>query len=231
MPVNFGSFDAIIGMDWLAKYQEIIVCAEKIVSNPMEMKLFLAHVTTKEVEDNSEKKRLKDVPIVRDFPKVFPEDFPGLPPTRQVEFQIDLVPGAAPVASGCRIDGHLLEMKELVFEDPKTNDQNLSPEEGSRFERGDNKNIFSTVEQKLCSGTKPLALPEMKAKILSHTAMLQRREERDQPVISSSLSHDIGLDLPKQILNAQTEAWKSENLKNEYVGGMLVENAKKQNAD
>ncbi|GJU08837.1 putative reverse transcriptase domain-containing protein [Tanacetum coccineum] len=73
---------------------------------------FLAHVTTKEVEDNSEKKRLKDVPIVRDFPKVFPEDFPGLPPTRQVEFQIDLVPGAAPVA---RVPYRLApsEMKEL----------------------------------------------------------------------------------------------------------------------
>ncbi|GJU93041.1 putative reverse transcriptase domain-containing protein [Tanacetum coccineum] len=51
-----------------------------------------------EAEDKSEKKRLKGVPIVQDFPKVFPEDLPGLPPTRQVEFQIDLVPGAAPVA-------------------------------------------------------------------------------------------------------------------------------------
>ncbi|GKC72074.1 putative reverse transcriptase domain-containing protein [Tanacetum coccineum] len=51
-----------------------------------------------ETEDKSEEKRLKDVPTVRDFPKVFPEDLPGLPPTRQVEFQIDLVPGAAPMA-------------------------------------------------------------------------------------------------------------------------------------
>ncbi|GJY79177.1 hypothetical protein Tco_0484978 [Tanacetum coccineum] len=53
--------------------------------------IFLAHVTAKEVEDKLEKKRLKDVPIVRDFPKVFPEDLLSLPPTRQVEFQIDLV--------------------------------------------------------------------------------------------------------------------------------------------
>ncbi|GJV65257.1 putative reverse transcriptase domain-containing protein [Tanacetum coccineum] len=60
--------------------------------------VFLAHVTTKEIEDKSEKKRLEDVSIVQDFPEVFPEDLPGLPPTRQVEFQIDLVPGAAPVA-------------------------------------------------------------------------------------------------------------------------------------
>ncbi|GJT76314.1 putative reverse transcriptase domain-containing protein [Tanacetum coccineum] len=74
--------------------------------------IFLAHVTAKEVEDKSEKKRLEDVPIVQDFPEVFPEDLPGLPPTRQVEFQIDLVPGAAPVA---RAPYRLApsEMKEL----------------------------------------------------------------------------------------------------------------------
>ncbi|GKF22228.1 hypothetical protein Tco_0074550 [Tanacetum coccineum] len=54
--------------------------------------VFLAHVTTKEIEDKSEKKRLEDVPIVKDFPNVFPEDLPGLPQTRQVEFQIDTTP-------------------------------------------------------------------------------------------------------------------------------------------
>nr|GFB04463.1 retrovirus-related Pol polyprotein from transposon 17.6 [Tanacetum cinerariifolium] len=75
--------------------------------------IFLAHVTTKEVEDKSEKKRLEDVPIVRNFPEVFPEDLSGLPPIRPVEFQIDLVPGAAPVA---RAPYRLApsEMKELV---------------------------------------------------------------------------------------------------------------------
>ncbi|GKE87131.1 putative reverse transcriptase domain-containing protein [Tanacetum coccineum] len=41
---------------------------------------------------------MEDVPVIHDFPKVFPEEFPGLPPPRQVEFRIDLVPGAAPVA-------------------------------------------------------------------------------------------------------------------------------------
>ncbi|GKA71443.1 putative reverse transcriptase domain-containing protein [Tanacetum coccineum] len=74
--------------------------------------VFLAHVTTKEVEDKSEKKRLEDVPIVRDFLEEFPEDLSGLPPTRQVEFQIDLVPGVVPVA---RAPYRLApsEMKEL----------------------------------------------------------------------------------------------------------------------
>ncbi|GKG42641.1 hypothetical protein Tco_0476939, partial [Tanacetum coccineum] len=126
-----GSFDAIISMDWLEKYQAIIVCAEKIIHIPWgnetlivhgdrsnqghEARLhiisysktqeymlkgcpvFLANVTTNEVEDRSEKKRLEDVPIVQDFPEVLHEDLQGLPPTRQVEFQIDLIPGATPV--------------------------------------------------------------------------------------------------------------------------------------
>nr|GFB20603.1 putative reverse transcriptase domain-containing protein [Tanacetum cinerariifolium] len=74
--------------------------------------VFLAHVTTKEAEGKSEKKRLENVPIVRDFPEVFTEDLSGLPPTRQVVFQIDLIPGAAPVA---RVPYRLApsEMKEL----------------------------------------------------------------------------------------------------------------------
>ncbi|GJS73091.1 putative reverse transcriptase domain-containing protein [Tanacetum coccineum] len=60
--------------------------------------IFLAQVRKKETKDKLEEKRLEDVPIVRDFSEVFPADFPGLPLTRQVEFQIDLVPGAAPIA-------------------------------------------------------------------------------------------------------------------------------------
>ncbi|GJU75056.1 putative reverse transcriptase domain-containing protein [Tanacetum coccineum] len=147
MPVEMGSFDAIIGMDWLSKYSAVIDCAKKIVRIPSGSEIlivrgdgcseghrtrlniisctkvqkyllkgshvFLAHVTTKEIEDKSEKKRLEDVPIVKDFPDVFPEDLPGLPQTRQVEFHIDLVPGAAPVA---RAPYRLApsEMKELA---------------------------------------------------------------------------------------------------------------------
>ncbi|GJZ58579.1 putative reverse transcriptase domain-containing protein [Tanacetum coccineum] len=59
--------------------------------------VYLAQVMAKKSDDELEEKRLEDVPIVHDFSKVFPEDLPGLPPTRQVEFQIDLVPGAAHV--------------------------------------------------------------------------------------------------------------------------------------
>nr|GFC48472.1 reverse transcriptase domain-containing protein [Tanacetum cinerariifolium] len=60
--------------------------------------VFLVNITTKTINDKSKEKQLEDVPIVPDFSEVFLEDLPGLPPTRQVEFQIDLIPGAAPVA-------------------------------------------------------------------------------------------------------------------------------------
>ncbi|GJS81583.1 putative reverse transcriptase domain-containing protein [Tanacetum coccineum] len=101
MLVEPGSFDAVIGMDWLANHHAVIVCDEKIVRIPYGdevARFFLAQITKKETEDKSEEKRLEDVPTVRDFSEVFPEDLHGLPPSRQVEFQIDLVPGAAPVA-------------------------------------------------------------------------------------------------------------------------------------
>nr|GFB02950.1 putative reverse transcriptase domain-containing protein [Tanacetum cinerariifolium] len=75
--------------------------------------VFLANVTTKEAKDKSEEKRLEDVPIVRDFPEVFLEDLPGIPPARLVEFQIDMVLGVVPVA---RAPYRLApsEMKELA---------------------------------------------------------------------------------------------------------------------
>ncbi|GJX89021.1 putative reverse transcriptase domain-containing protein [Tanacetum coccineum] len=146
MPVELGSFDVIIGMDWLRRCHAVIVCDEKLVRIPYGnetlifhgnesndgresrltiiscskaqeymakgCQIFLAQISAKKEEDKSEGKQLKDVPIVRDFPEVFPEDLPGLPPTRPVEFQIDLIPGAAPVA---RAPYRLApsEMKEL----------------------------------------------------------------------------------------------------------------------
>nr|GEY43950.1 hypothetical protein [Tanacetum cinerariifolium] len=98
MPVELGSFDVIIGMDWLVKYHALIVCDEKVVRIPYGDEVYLAQVTSKKAEDNSEEKRLEDVPIVREFSKAFPKDLPGLPLARQVKFQIDLVLSAAPVA-------------------------------------------------------------------------------------------------------------------------------------
>nr|GEZ99900.1 hypothetical protein [Tanacetum cinerariifolium] len=98
MPVVLGSFDVIIGMDWLVKYYALIVCDKKVVCIPYGDKVYLAQVTSKKAEDKLEDKRLEDVPIVREFPKVFSEDMPRLPLARQVKFQIDLLPSVAPVA-------------------------------------------------------------------------------------------------------------------------------------
>ncbi|GJY92091.1 putative reverse transcriptase domain-containing protein [Tanacetum coccineum] len=89
MPIELGSFDAIIGMDWLVKYQAIIVCAEKIVRIPWGNETLIVHG---DGSNRGNKARL--------------------PSTRQVEFQIDLILGAAPVArEPYRLA--LSEMKEL----------------------------------------------------------------------------------------------------------------------
>nr|GEV33975.1 putative reverse transcriptase domain-containing protein [Tanacetum cinerariifolium] len=76
----------------------IILCTKTQKYIKKGCQTFLAQVTKKEIEDKSADKRFEDVPIVWDFPKVFPEDLPRLPPTQKVEFQIDLVPGAVSVA-------------------------------------------------------------------------------------------------------------------------------------
>ncbi|GKC15254.1 putative reverse transcriptase domain-containing protein [Tanacetum coccineum] len=118
IPVELGSFDVIIGMDWLAKYHTLIDCDKKVICIPYGdevliiqgddydgrsksklniisytkthkyiqkgCQVYLAQVTSKKTKDKSEEKRLKDVPIVREFPEVFPEDLPRLPPARQM---------------------------------------------------------------------------------------------------------------------------------------------------
>ncbi|GJU39011.1 putative reverse transcriptase domain-containing protein [Tanacetum coccineum] len=93
------SFDVIIGMDWLAKYHAVIVCAEKIVRIPFGDEILIVRDGTRlNIISCTKEKRLEDVPVVQEFPEFFPEDLPGIPPTRQLEFRIDLVPGATPVA-------------------------------------------------------------------------------------------------------------------------------------
>ncbi|GKB55653.1 putative reverse transcriptase domain-containing protein [Tanacetum coccineum] len=70
MPIELGSFDVIIGMDWLSMYHAVIYLLKGC-------HVFLAHVTIKEAKDKLKEKRLKDVPIVQDSPEVFLEDLPG----------------------------------------------------------------------------------------------------------------------------------------------------------
>nr|GFA18286.1 putative reverse transcriptase domain-containing protein [Tanacetum cinerariifolium] len=112
MPIELGTFDVIISMDWYVEQDAVIVCGKKVVHVPYKNKtlviegdrgasllkliscikarkfiekgsqLFVAHVTEKEPQE----KQIEDVPVIRDFPEVFPNDLPGLPPPRQVEF-------------------------------------------------------------------------------------------------------------------------------------------------
>nr|GEU41112.1 putative reverse transcriptase domain-containing protein [Tanacetum cinerariifolium] len=99
MPIKLGSFDVVIGMDWLSKYHARIICDEKVVHIPInDETLIIQGGRTQVMEKQSDEKRPEDIPVVRKFPEIFPKDLPGLPPVRQVEFQIDLILGATPVA-------------------------------------------------------------------------------------------------------------------------------------
>ncbi|GJW57635.1 reverse transcriptase domain-containing protein [Tanacetum coccineum] len=82
MPIKLGSFDIVIGMDWLSKYNSIIIYDEKVVHIPIDGETLI--IRAQVMEKKSDEKRLEDIPVVREFPKVFPEDLPGLPPIRQI---------------------------------------------------------------------------------------------------------------------------------------------------
>ncbi|GJZ27678.1 putative reverse transcriptase domain-containing protein [Tanacetum coccineum] len=229
--------------------------------------------------------------------EVFPEDLPGIPPPRQVEFRIDSVPGVAPVARAAyRLATS--EMKELSEQLKELSDKGfIRPRNEKRL----------PISKKLLEGKKGLQAKEKAkswgkqrytyASTSSSTSSYQRscpqttaaplgadcgllltcpnnlncpslifvrskdlealsvwnellsdydceihyhpgkanvvadalsRKERDQSLRVRALVMPIGLDLPKKILNAQTEARKPRNLKNKDVGGMLIENSKDQ---
>ncbi|GJT41177.1 hypothetical protein Tco_0941042 [Tanacetum coccineum] len=114
-----GSFDVIVGIDWLSKRKFVIVCHEKVVEIPLEgsRKLRVQGERTLGVAKalmnvKVDEPKVGDIFVVKDFVDVFPEDFSGLPPQRHVEFRIDLVQGATSVAkSPYRLAP--LEMQEL----------------------------------------------------------------------------------------------------------------------
>ncbi|KAK1422572.1 hypothetical protein QVD17_17855 [Tagetes erecta] len=139
IPIELREFDVIIGMDWLSQHHASIVCNQKIVQfmSPIGEQVciygerksnitvcsmakarnylkhghqaFLAYVTDKETKG----KELDQIPVVNEFSDVFPDELSGVPPEREIEFKIDLVPGANPVAkSPYRLAPS--EMKELM---------------------------------------------------------------------------------------------------------------------
>ncbi|GJU86289.1 putative reverse transcriptase domain-containing protein [Tanacetum coccineum] len=99
-----GSFDVIVGMDWLSYHRAVMDCYEKIVRIPLPNGEILKVQGERLEKDprslaciKANEKKLDDIRVVQDFPEVFPDDLSGLPPVREIEFRIDLIPGASPV--------------------------------------------------------------------------------------------------------------------------------------
>nr|GEX32731.1 putative reverse transcriptase domain-containing protein [Tanacetum cinerariifolium] len=288
MPVELGSFDVIIDMDWLAKYHALIVCDEKVVFIPYGDELliirgnncdggsklniisctktqkyiqkgcqvYLAQVTSKKAKDKLEEKRLEDVSIVQEFLEVLPEDLPGLSHVRQVEFQIDLVLGDAPVARAMyRLAP--AEMKELsthegIHVDPakieaiKDWESPKTPTEIRQFlglavtthdlSKVHEKN-YTTHDLELGAvvfalkmwrhylyGTKCIVFTDHKS--LQHILDQKELNMRQRHWLEllrdyDSLVMTIRLELPKQILSAQSKAKKEENFINKDLQGMI----------
>nr|GEW60357.1 retrotransposon protein, putative, Ty3-gypsy subclass [Tanacetum cinerariifolium] len=370
MPVELGSFNDIIGMDWLAKYHAVIVCVEKIVHIPWgneivivhgdrsdkgnETRLniisctkmqkymlkgchvFLAHVTTKETEDKSEKKRLEDLRVrEKDIPKTAFR-------TRYSHYEFQVMPYGLTNASAVfmdlinRVCKPYLDKFMIVFiddiliysENKKEHEEHLKAilellKKEKLYAKFSNANfgfpsapilalpkgsedfvVYCNASNKglgdvLMQREKLIAYASRQLKIheknyMTHDLELElvvfalkiwrhylyetnctvftdhkslqhildqkelnmrqchwlelvsdydceiryhpgkenvvadalSKKEQIKPIRVRSLVMTIGLELPKQILNAQTEARKPKNIKNEDVGGMLVENSK-----
>ncbi|GJY02810.1 putative reverse transcriptase domain-containing protein [Tanacetum coccineum] len=101
IPFGHGSFDVIIGMYWLSNYKAKIICHEKVARIPLPNGKVL-RVIGERPEEKARflmgVKKQEEIVVVRDFPEVFPDDLSGLPPIREIEFRIELIPGATPVA-------------------------------------------------------------------------------------------------------------------------------------
>ncbi|GKE25737.1 putative reverse transcriptase domain-containing protein, partial [Tanacetum coccineum] len=105
IPFGSGSFDVIIGMDWLSDNKAEIICHEKLVRIPL-LDGKVLRVLGEKLEEKmrqlmsakANEKKQEEIVVVKDFPKVFSDDLSGLPPVREIEFQIELIPGATPVA-------------------------------------------------------------------------------------------------------------------------------------
>nr|GEV17008.1 putative reverse transcriptase domain-containing protein [Tanacetum cinerariifolium] len=184
--------------------------------------VFLANISATKDEDKSKGKRLEDLPVVQEFPKVFPEDFPGIPPTRQVEFQINLVHGAAPVAwAPYRLAPS--KMKELSEQLQELTDKGFIRPMKNRYPLRRIDDLFDQLQGS-----------SIYSKIDLRSGYHHKKEHEGH------LKQILNL-LKKEELYAKfskCEFWISrvqflgyvidcrENIKNEDVCGMLIENAK-----
>jgi hypothetical protein len=123
LKMPFREFDVILGMDWLHRHDVKLECRLKEVTlrqpDGKEVVMYgisnslRNHISFMEAKklvrkgceayliyamEKKEEPRVEDIETVRDFPDVFPEKLPGLPPEREVEFAIDLIPGSTPIS-------------------------------------------------------------------------------------------------------------------------------------
>ncbi|GJV51409.1 putative reverse transcriptase domain-containing protein [Tanacetum coccineum] len=259
--------------------------------------------------DCPERKNQSHKNQIGDFPEVFPEDLSGLPPTRQVEFQIDLVPGVASIARAPyrlapsereELSEQLKELSDKGFISPSSSPWGapvlfVKKKDGSfrmcidyrelnkltvknryplpriddLFDQLQGSSVYSKInlsyavgldkrtsrihghlesgsedfiaycdtskkglgavliqEIQWCSLSRSGDVMYMELRKANVVANALSRKEREPPLRVRAAVMTISLDLPKQILNAQTEARKPENIKSEDIGGMLIENAK-----
>ncbi|GKC17840.1 putative reverse transcriptase domain-containing protein, partial [Tanacetum coccineum] len=109
IPFWHGSFDVIIGMDWLSNHKAEIICHEKVVRIPLQDGKVLRVLGEKPKEKaiilmnaKGSDKSQEEIIVVGDFPEVFSDDLSGLPPTREIEFRIELNPLDRNV-HGCKV--------------------------------------------------------------------------------------------------------------------------------
>ncbi|GJR76719.1 putative reverse transcriptase domain-containing protein [Tanacetum coccineum] len=136
IPFGHGSFDVIIGMDWLSNHKAEIICHKKVVKIPLLDGKVLRVLGVKLEEKmrrlkstKAKEKEQKEIVVVRDFPKVFPDDLSGSPPVREIEFRIELILGATPVAKSPyrlapseleELSGKLKELQDKGFIRPSS---------------------------------------------------------------------------------------------------------------
>jgi hypothetical protein len=115
--------DIILGMDWLSKYGRVIQCARKAVKLTKKDGTSVEFVAMVQLDQDSVLNQIKaialvDIEVVREYPDVFPTELPGMPPDRDIEFLIELLPGTPPISKrSYRMPiNELVELKKQIAE-------------------------------------------------------------------------------------------------------------------